>query len=268
MTQAPSGIDFRPIESVDVDTVLEIIRQHDEDDFEAAQSTYERGLDDQFVLTRNELVIGVTGGRAIEDTDRSYWLSWTYLDSQYQRHGLGRIMIEQMIDTFRTWNARKVFATTSDYVDPAGGAIYHSALELYKNLGFREEVRHPHYYDQGETMIALGLRLEPETTDSPLPTLDERPAMITDLDEIDETDDAYYIDWEFTEDEDGSSPTDLEAAIQRIRKRRGRVIFASAPSRTPRVASFFLGGGFYEEGRLKDFYQDGVDEIHYRLDLM
>ena len=259
----PPGLEFRAMTSADVKRALQIIRDDDDDDAQCARKSYKRSLDDQFVLTNSGEVIGVTGARPIDGTDRSSWLSWTYLDPGQQRRGWGTNMLQAMIETFREMGTRKVFAMVSE--DEGGGGRYGRAIQTYNRAGFFEELRHPDYYDAGETMIAMGLRIQSEFNVDP-DDPDLRPPRLTDVDEIVETDDAYYIDWEFA-DGQGSSPADLARMIDRVRKWEGRVVFVSAASDAHAVAEYFQGAGFGEEGQLLDFYEDGINETHFRLDL-
>src|SRR5688572_29732885 len=115
-TVLPSGVDFRPMTDRDVGDVLEIIRQHDEDDFRFAQASYGRDIDGHYVLTIQGIVFGVTGGRYIDGTDNTFALSWTYLHPEHRGHGLGKLMVEQVLELLTEEGARKVFANTSDYV--------------------------------------------------------------------------------------------------------------------------------------------------------
>lgn len=263
----PQGVDFRPMHPQDVDRVLEIIQQHDEDDYEEARETYQEGLDDQYVLTLDDWVIGATGAEEVEDTDRSWWLSWTYLDPERQGTGLGAVMIVKMIENLREWNARKVFVSSSDYVDLDRGEIYRDAIEAYNRLGFVEEVRHRNFYERNEAQIILGYRIESESIQGIVPESDQRTANLHGFDLIPETEDAYYVEWEFTHEEGGSAEG-LERMIADVAKRKGRVLFAYTPSDAEIFASMLQSAGFREDGRLKDFYEDGIDEIHFRYDIM
>ncbi|GAB4134831.1 MAG: hypothetical protein Tsb009_00330 [Planctomycetaceae bacterium] len=262
----PAGVDFRPMSSQDVSTVLEIIRKHDEDDFEEAQETYQYGLDGQYVLTVDGWVVGATGAQPEEEADRTWWLSWTYLDPEHQGTGLGAVMLVKMIERLRNERARKLFVSTSNYVDLDRGEIYRDALEAYQRLGFEEELRHAHYYERNESQIILGLRLDPPPQNLSLPEPDQRAAVILGYDEIPETDDAYVADWEFVSD-GGSTTADIERLIADVGHDGGRVIFVSAPTIATRLMGLLQSCGFVEEGRLRDYYEDGMDDIHFRYDI-
>jgi GNAT superfamily N-acetyltransferase len=266
-TLLPEGVDFRPLTRADVPVVLEIIRQHDEDDYEFAKASYQQDIDGHYVLVIRGIVFGVTGGRYIEDTDETFALSWTYLHPDHQGQGLGKCMVQQIVEILREQGARKIFVNTSDYVSDRRVDIYRTAREVYASVGFQEELRHPHYFDRNETLIALGCRMRPPTIPGQSAVeFDERAAILTDVDEIPETDDAYYIAWEFT-DEPGATEAEVAEMVRQVSKWKGRAIFIGIPSNAPKVASLFINSRFRAEGQLSDFYADGIHERHFRLDL-
>jgi len=261
----PTGIDFRLMAPGDIDAVLAIIGQHDEDDYEMARQAFANGGGDQFVLTAHDEVVGTTGASYADGTDATYWLSWTYLDEVYRGRGLGSVMLETMVDQLRTLEARKVFVNVSDYVDMERGSIYEDAMRAYERAGFVEELRHRDYYDRNESLIVLGMRLAPEPQASGTVTPDQRAGRLVDCGEIPDTEDAYLIDWEFTEGT-GSTDDDVREYLSKIAKWEGRVVFVSASTEATRVMGLLRNNGFFEEGRLRDFYEDGMDDIHFRYD--
>eukprot|EP00913_Durusdinium_trenchii_P022840 g21444.t1 len=248
------------MQSRDVNRVLQIIRQHDEDDFEEARETYRHSIEGQFVLTVDNNVVGATGAENDEETDQTWWLSWTYLDEERQGTGLGAVMLVKMLDQMREWGARKVFVSTSDYVDLSRGEVYRDAMTAYKRLGFVEELRHANYYERNEAQIILGYRVGPDPLNVPQTEPDQRAAVLLGYDEIPETDSAFVIDWEFTDDE-GSTTADVEDMITHAENNGGRVLFISMPSDATRLMSLLQTAGFMEEGRLQDFYEDGLDDV-------
>ena len=97
-TSLPEGVEFRPLMRGDVPAVLQIIREHDEDDFDFAKASYQRDIQGHYVLAIQGIVFGVTGGRYIEETDRTFALSWTYLHPEHRGQGLGKLMVEQILE--------------------------------------------------------------------------------------------------------------------------------------------------------------------------
>ena len=60
------------MEQPDVKAVLKIIRDYNPDDYAPARASYKQGLYNQYVLTQGSAVIGMTGGRPVHGTDRSF----------------------------------------------------------------------------------------------------------------------------------------------------------------------------------------------------
>lgn len=262
----PSGIEFRMMHPGDVREVLAIIAEHDDDDYEEAHEVLNESLEGHYVLTFHGRVVGSTGAQPVEDADNTWWLMWSYLASDHHGTGLMAVMVVKMLDELRRQNARKVFVQTSDYMDLDRGNIYRDTLKAYERLGFVEELRHPNYYERNIASITLGLRLAPPPTQQLAHEPDMRPALIVDVDEIPEAEDAYFLEWELTDGE-GSTTEDIEEAFRQVAKWRGRVVFASCPSDVTRLASLLRLSRFAEEGRLTDYFADGIDEIHFRYDL-
>lgn len=269
----PEGVQVRPMEESDIEPVLAIIEDHDEDDAEAARYSYEEsGLADQFVLVENDNIIGVTGFYNDEGTEGTCTLSWTYLSHDKQGSGYGKQILESLIDHLKEIGVRKVFVTTSDYVDEEDGDIYAAARAAYEAVGFREEIRHPNYYAEGETQIIYGLPLK-EVDSARQVEDDDSLVYFNGFYPITETEDAYYLQWDvkkkklFGGKEKQFSVGDLEIAIKSGQEANARSIYVSFPSNIPSVVPPLNEAEFFEEGRLKNFYEDGVDEVHYRYNL-
>ncbi|CAM2011450.1 GNAT family N-acetyltransferase [Acanthopleuribacter pedis] len=272
---------LRPMRAEDIDRVLEIIYDHDEDDAATAEYTYrESGLTDKFVLVHEDDILGTTGFNAVEDTDRTYWLSWTYLDDDYQGKGYGRLMMEGLFDILQARSARKIFLTTSDYQDEEDGDIYESARAFYVALGFVEELRHKDFYAPGETMIYYGYRFpglaeaepvsEAEQAEEKELGEDEEPlipgALITGISEIPETKDAYGLEWRYTQDGTYFDAAMIEKVLAKAREWNARTLFASFPSDLEAIEALLGPKGFKQHGRLVDFFEDGIDDCHWRFD--
>ncbi|WP_205855172.1 GNAT family N-acetyltransferase [Pirellula sp. SH-Sr6A] len=265
-THANSNLGFRPMRSADMLRALQIISEYDEDDAYDARETYEESIEGQFVLTEQEKVIGVVGAKLIENTDRAYGMSWTYLQKSDRRTGKGTLMLEWMLEWLKEHEARKVFVQASDYHDPTIGDIYFDAREAYKRVGFMQELRQPDFYAPGEAMIVYGLHLE--TKQFAAPEEQEADILITDVDEIPETNDAFWVAWEVADPGQGSKPIDLEKVVREVRSWGGRAIYMAFPSDLSCVAPLMSAARFRMAGRLLDYYEDDVDEVHYRLDVL
>lgn len=264
MAELPPNTSFREMQPADIRTALEIIEDHDEDDFAWASECYHESLFGQYVLESNSRVVGVTGATPLEGTDRAWSISWTYLQRSLMGRGFGRAMLESLIEVLQANDCRKVFVNTSDYIDPEDGDIYRDAREAYRAVGFQEEMRHLHYYDAGESLISYGLRIQ---NHDPVPhEANDGKIRLTDIDEIPECDGAYWLAWEL--DDEGSDIAGFNMIIDQVREWEGRVIFMGFPSDLSQAEEFMTRARFRRDGQLRDYFEDGVDEVHYRLDLL
>ena len=100
-------------------------------------------------------------------------------------------MLNWMLEIIKEQDARKVFVHASDYMDPVEGDIYRDARDAYIQVGFTQEVRQPDYYAPGESMLVYGMRLGPREVVDVVLNLDD--IKLTDVDEIPETNDAYWF---------------------------------------------------------------------------
>ena len=263
--RADGNLELRPMTVKDIPVALRIIQEVDEDDAAEAQETYGNSIDDQFCLCENRTVIGVVGAKPIPETDGSFGLSWTYLDPSHRRSGKGTRMLNWMIEIMRERDGRKAFVHASDYIDPEDGDIYRDARETYIQVGFAQEIRQPNYYAQGESMLVYGMRLcEKETVNLVLNLDDIR---LTDVDEIPETNGAYWLAWELVSQGQGTKPQDFQRVYDQVRSWGGRAIFMAFPSDVANAASILTAARFKTAGRLVDYYEDGIDEVHYRYEV-
>lgn len=264
----PETMELRPMIPADVDQALRIIRDHDEDDYETATESYERyGVEDQYTLMEQGKVIGVTGCRYIEDTDRSYWLSWTYVDREYRGQGVGRAMLEELLGLLTERGVRKLFVNTSDLADPQRGSVYQDAIKMYEALGFRLELKYDDYYAPGESRLTYGRRVGPLYGLRPQVQPNSAGMELTGIEEIPETDDAYFVQWQYTQDGSMFTLEDLRRLARNAKDWKARCLFMGLPSDMPQVEEALQAGGFFSCGRLIDFYEDGLDEAHYRFNL-
>jgi len=262
----PSDYNFRPMKRRHIDAVLKIIEAHDEDDFEYARDSYEHsGRLGQYVLMCENAVIGVTGYRRASDTDNTYWLSWTYLDAEYHGQKLGKLMLEKLFDILKQKKARKLFVSTSDYVDQEKGSIYQNAINLYKSMGLKEEVVHPDYYNPGESQLIYGLALQ-EPQPAGKRANDKRGIVLVELFEIDETEDVYAADWRFA-GRKCFTANQMKRLLDDARERNARSVFISFPSNVRRVFKPLEASGFEPCGILENYFEDGLHEYQFRCTL-
>ena len=263
--RAEGNLELRPMASNDVQIALRIIHDYDEDDAEEARETYQRGIDGQYCLCENRAVIGVVGAKHIPDTDGAFGLSWTYLQRDQRRSGKGTRMLNWMLEIIKEQDARKVFVHASDYMDPVEGDIYRDARDAYIQVGFTQEVRQPDYYAPGESMLVYGMRLGPREVGDVVLNLDD--IKLTDVDEIPETNDAYWLAWELVGQGQGTKPQDFQRIFDEVRGWGGRTIYMAFPSDVANASTLVTAARFKTSGRLIDYYEDGIDEVHYRYDV-
>jgi len=259
------NLELRPMVVRDIPVAISIIREYDDDDANEAQETYGNSISDQFCLCENGTVIGVVGAKPILGTDGSFGLSWTYLHPQHRRTGKGTRMLTWMIEIMKERDGRKAFVHASDYMDPQLGDVYRDARESYQQVGFAQEVRQADYYAPGESMLIYGLRLCEKELVQVVHNMQD--VKLTDLDEIPETDGAYWLAWELVSQGQGTKPQDFQKVIDQVRSWDGRVIFMAFPSDVTNAPPLLTAARFKTAGKLIDYYEDGIDEVHYRLEM-
>ena len=263
--RADGNLELRPMAASDVSVALRIIHDYGEDDAEEARETYERGIEGQYCLCENRAVIGVVGAKHIPDTDGSFGLSWTYLQRDQRRSGKGMRMLNWLIEIIKEQEGRKVFVQASDFVDPVEGDVYRDARDAYIQVGFTQELRQPEYYAPNEALIVYGMRLEPRQVVDVVLNLND--IKLTDVDEIPETNDSYWLAWELVEQGQGTKPQDFQRIIGEVRGWGGRTIYMAFPSDVANASTLLTAARFKTSGRLLDYHEDGIDEVHYRYDI-
>lgn len=262
---------LRAMHNDDIDSVVDIIDAHDDDDAADARKGYEasNGLQDQYVLEHEGRVLGVTGYATPPGCNQSHWLSWTYVHEDYVNQGHGRKMITELVEHLRASGGRKLFVKISDYSEPndkgVNECIYAAADHLYKAIGFSEEVVLKNYYDSNETMTIMGMRLsDPADPDqnAPVPGTEKHKIEFNSIFEIAETDDAYSFGW--TEKAKKMfNKEDVELGLKEVRGREGRAVFLSFPHTYHGIADTLFSAGFSNAGSLNDYFEDGMHEQHF-----
>ena len=271
MSELLERTQMRAMYMSDTVSVIEIISDHDEDDGEAAEAEFrDVGIEGQFVLVDGETVLGTSGYREVNQCDGTYYLSWVYLDEDFRGNKLGHKMLADVLERLKEKDARKVFVKVSDYEED-GENIYADALRLYKSLGFVEEIVSQDFYDEGESQTILGLELKPQSEE--VHVSDEKPVIrFNGLFELAETEGAYTFEW-IVEKSAGFfgkrsfSTEDLELGIKSVKEQGGRKIFLTFPSNLVLIHRPLQAAGFKYVGQLKDYYEEGLHEMHFSHDL-
>ena len=160
---------IREMTVADIDAVVAIIRSHEETDGELAERYYHEyfGSDDAEserersvvgIVEETGKIAGVSGWYPDKyDWPGILWLNWFYVREDCRGRGVGRMLLQHVVDAARRLDTRKLYVDTSS--DPA----YGRAVDLYEGFGFREEGRLTDYYDGGEDYLILGLDLATST---------------------------------------------------------------------------------------------------------
>ncbi|MGX5175389.1 N-acetyltransferase family protein [Aliikangiella sp. IMCC44653] len=258
-------LSFRKADPQDLAKIIELVATHDEDDAEAIEdSLLATNFANHYCALIDNSVVGVTGYTQQPGCDRTFYLSWTYLHQKYCGQGYGLQLMKYILTEIEAAGARKVFVKISDYVDPDEGAVYAAAMALYKKLGFNEEVTLQNYYAENEAMHILGLTLVTPQTISEFPA--EKPNLkFVGLYCVSETEATYSFEWEPAKWWKGSfSVADVNIGLQAAYDNKAQQVVLSFPSTYHKALQTLLSAGFEIVGSLKNYYEDGIDEVHYQ----
>jgi ribosomal protein S18 acetylase RimI-like enzyme len=145
-------------------------------------------------------------------------------------------------------------------------------MQTYQALGFEEELVGKEFYDKGENQHILGLRLKERPEDAPDEITAEKPTIrFNGLFEIAETDGAYTFNWDVAKSSllgrRSFSSEDLDIGLQAVKEQGGRKVFLTFPANLPLIHKPLQQAGFKYVGRLADYYEDGLDELHFAHEL-
>ena len=273
---------FRAMRPDDVDAVVAIIADADEDDGEAAAADFaEDGVEGHFVVTLDDdVAFGVSGFRHVPATERTSWLSWTYLARELRGRGHGSALVDHTVERLREAGCRKAFVKVSDYRDPHEGAIYAAATKVYERLGFVRELFAADFYDDGENLAIHGRRLDGDDTGETPEIAEENAALeFVGFHEIADTDGAYTFEWSAPKSSlfgrlgrrvgksGGFEREDLMLGLESVGRAGGRKVFLTFPSNLPSVREPLEAAGFETVGQLRDYYEPGLHELHFSHDL-
>jgi hypothetical protein len=176
-------------------------------------------------------------------------------------------MILELLNILNESGARKIFVNTVDAVDPKRSAKYSGERECYQSLAFTLELNYNDYFQPGESRLTYGRRVGSLYASRPTFEPDSRGLALLGIAEIDETQGGYFGEWDYTDGGTIFTVEDLSNVTGKARSAGARYLFFGFPSNLPQVDEVLQEAGFHECGRLSDFYEDGIDEVHYRIDL-
>ncbi|HBH36097.1 MAG TPA: hypothetical protein DDW45_06965 [Gammaproteobacteria bacterium] len=112
--------------------------------------------------------------------------------------------------------------------------------------------------------MILGMRLQ-EEGDSPIE--EQRVAIqFNEIFEIGETEGSWSFGWHEQKGGGRDVPftaEDVQTGLGAVREEGARCVFLSFPSNYAGISEPLIESGFTEAGSLKDYYADGIDELHY-----
>lgn len=261
-----NGMTFRPMKHGDVSPVLDIIYDFDEDDGEEAEESFERGLQNKYIIEIEGRVAAMSGFSHEDQAQGVAWLSWTYVHPDYQRHGVAFYMMQQLRDVLEKGGYRKIFIATSDYVDEdTGEDVYAPARKFYQSkLNARREIVVKDYYDVGESKYVYSLPVIDVHTE-PAPMDDSFHPQFVDLDLADESETGYVILWDESQQRSDQTVA-LKSLIDKARSKGAHAVFLTlTPTLSHNAKTDLTLAGFTQIGKLSDYYAPGVDDIYWAL---
>lgn len=259
---------LRPFKVTDMMRVMEIIEQHDEDDAEEAYQSLSEDHEGMFVLSKGGKIVGVTGAVADPHVEGVCWLSWTYVDHEYQSQGLGRLMFDQLRGMLENSGVRRLFISTSDYMED-GVDLYAKAKAYYKAMGADLELKINDYHDKGETRFIYGIDvpvLDFESPPAPAGVNDDvgGELVFTDVEVSPESKGGFSLSWEEKLVDEPVSHVALASLKEKAIQQGARFLVAAPPSVFERsVEQELKENGFVKIGKLKDYYEKNIDQNYW-----
>jgi GNAT superfamily N-acetyltransferase len=261
------------MEEADLEQVIELIGRHDDDDALDAQNDFESdGFQGHWVAELDETIVGISGYRKVPQTQGSGWVSWTYVDHAHQGKGYGRALFKFVIDQARESGAEKLFIKVSNYVDENGINIYEKANRLYESFGFECELTSKDFYDEGEDQLIYSKYLVPKPNVEDEKENEKPVIRFYEIYEIAGTEGAYSFAWQVAKkslfNKRSFSVMDLNTGLEAVKKQGGRIVFLTFLSNLPLIHDPLSKAGFKFVGKLEDYFEPGVHELHFvhRLD--
>lgn len=258
------GPQLKPMQLTDLSRVVEIINETDEDDAaEAEEGFLADGCANMFVFKERGRTIGVTGFSVVdpEEAEDVAWLSWNYLSHDARGQGLGHEMFDKMLAQLTHEGMRKLFISTSDYVED-GVAIYADAQKLYAKFGAETEVTIPDYHAPGEAMIIMALSNSDHPAFNAEPVklpLNPSGLRIIGVHPAPESETSVALHWE----EGGTGLQGLESALNSVQS--GQMAVMTLPSD---ISNTYEGklvqSGFVRCGDVRDYYAPGLHQTWWR----
>ena len=154
---------LRRMTETDIEDVSRIISAHHSADGRLAREYYEEYFsspedcaserEDSIVAVEagSGEVVGVSGFYPDKyDWPTVLWLNWFYVGTAHQGGGVGRLLMDRVLEDVRRLGVSKL------YLDTSSDETYARAVDMYKKYGFVEEGCLVDYYAEGENYLILG----------------------------------------------------------------------------------------------------------------
>ena len=156
-------IELRPLRPADIGCAESIVAAHDP----ALAPLLSRDLKAHFghgdaarslflAAVEADRVVGVMGLQPDTDPDVHdiVWAVWLYVDPAAASRGIGKALMEAIIEAARARGARKL------YLDVGNRERHERAIAMYDRRGFVQEGELRDYFAPGEHKLLYGLRLD------------------------------------------------------------------------------------------------------------
>ncbi len=266
--QSEQGFIFHPMEKHHVPPALDIIFNHDEDDSAEAEMSFAEDLSRFYVVEIDGQLAGVTGYSRIIEAPTSAWLSWTYVDTHFQRQGVGSYLVAELSTLLKKRGVERLFIATSDYKED-GIDIYAGARRFYERLGARCDLKIPNFYQMDESKYIYRLIIGEQTSKYFDRATTDKSVHFVDTDILEETQTAYRLLWEerkkhSSQLEDQQNNDDIASIMKHGIENGAHAFFASLPAPLSREAAITLQrAGFRQLGNVIDYYGPGHDDVYW-----
>jgi ribosomal protein S18 acetylase RimI-like enzyme len=110
-------------------------------------------FEDFYVIEIDRDIVGAGGIWALKHDPSVARLDWFMIDPDYQRKGIGTILIRFLENFLKKKNIKLILAETSS------GRAYRAAVNFWAKNGFKEIAKIPNYWEDGSACLYFVKRL-------------------------------------------------------------------------------------------------------------
>lgn len=257
---------FREMRRGDTPEIVEIVTLFDEDDADDLHSHLnQNGLTGFYVAVVDGRLAGVIGASVASDSSTTAWLDWLYVHPQIQRKGVASFLYSGINDSMQESPLKRLFVPVSDFKED-GEDVYAPARAFFEKIGGAHEAYLPNFYDKGEGKHIY--RLDLKEDNDPTKRLEATGAEIISVEEIDESDGAFVLAWNETDDVKALDSLKIRELLQDARNDGAHTVFCALPvTISDAVAGDLIDSGFTKLGALKNYYGTSMDEVYWSKSL-